>query len=195
MRFGSNGFGNVHPQFPTLFSSMIQVEATSSLKWALDKEIRSPLISSFCVGKFYLVFVRRHKIVVILQDWNWQNTSLGSVISSCRRQDVFFKADLTSCSTLKSILHKYEQASRQLINAGKSSISFSAQKPQETHLSVKQSLGIAKEDRVGKYMDLPELFSKKNRELFSSILKRIKQRAASWSSRQLSPASKLTEGN
>ncbi|XP_013699656.2 uncharacterized protein LOC125596828 [Brassica napus] len=104
----------------------------------------------------------------------------------------FIKATTSNASTLHAILHQYELASGQLINTDKSSISFSAKTPQETRISVKQTLGIAKEGGVGKYLGLPELFTRKKRDLFSSIVERIKIKAASWSSRRLSAAGKLT---
>ena len=104
----------------------------------------------------------------------------------------FIKATTSNASTLHAILQQYELASGQLINLDKSSISFSAKTPQETRISVKQTLGIAKEGGVGKYLGLPELFTRKKRDLFSSIVERIKIKAASWSSRRLSPAGKLT---
>lgn len=104
----------------------------------------------------------------------------------------FLKANAANSTALHSILHDYELASGQLINTNKSSISFSAKTPQEMCISVKQTLGIAKEGGVGKYLGLPELFTRRKRDLFSSIVDRIKLKAASWSSRQLSPAGKLT---
>lgn len=104
----------------------------------------------------------------------------------------FLKASVASCTTLQLILHSYELASGQLINASKSSTSFSAKTPQETRISVKQTLGIAQEGGVGKYLGLLELFTRKKRDLFSSIVDRIKIKAASWSSRYLSSAGKLT---
>lgn len=104
----------------------------------------------------------------------------------------FVRADLRSCNTLKAILKDYESASGQLINTSKSYISFSAKTPQETRLRVKNTLGIAKEGGVGKYLGLPELFTRKKRDIFISIVDRIILRAASWSTRRLSGAGKLT---
>lgn len=54
-------------------------------------------------------------------------------------------------------------------------------------------LGIDKEGGVGKFLGLPKLFSRKKRDLFTFIVNRIKLRAASWSTRQLSSAGKLTK--
>lgn len=104
----------------------------------------------------------------------------------------FTKANAESCETLALILRDYEEASGQMINATKSSISFSSRTPQETRTRVKSILGIEKEGGVGKYLGLPELFTRRKRDLFSSIVDRIKLRAASCSTRRLSPAGKLT---
>lgn len=43
-----------------------------------------------------------------------------------------------------------------------------------------------------KYLGLPELFGRTKKDLFASIVDRIKQRAFCWSSRQLSAAGKFT---
>lgn len=104
----------------------------------------------------------------------------------------FTMATTGSCESLALILRDYEKASGQRINAAKSSISFSSRTPQETRSRVKLILGIDKEGGVGKYLGLPELFSRRKRDLFSSIVDRIRLRAASWSTRRLSPAKKLT---
>ncbi|XP_009107743.1 uncharacterized protein LOC103833410 [Brassica rapa] len=105
---------------------------------------------------------------------------------------IFTKASTENCSALTLILKDYEKASGQLINATKSSISFSSKTPRETRARVKLLLGIEKEGGTGKYLGLPELFSRRKRDLFSSIVDRIKLRAAAWSTCRLSSAGKLT---
>lgn len=104
----------------------------------------------------------------------------------------FLKSDEQSCSTLADILHQYKIASGQTINTNKSAITFSAKTTQETRSRVKQFLGIANEGGVGKYLGLPEHFGRRKRDLFTSIVDRIWQQAASWSNRFLSSAWKMT---
>ncbi|XP_010463404.1 PREDICTED: uncharacterized protein LOC104744076 [Camelina sativa] len=104
----------------------------------------------------------------------------------------FIRADQHSCLTLKNILHKYEAASGQKINQSKSSITFSAKTPMYMRTQAKDVLEIQKEGGQGKYLGLPELFGRKKKDLFTSIVDRIKQKALSWSSRFLSTAGKLT---
>lgn len=73
---------------------------------------------------------------------------------------IFTKASAENCTFLTSILRDYERASGQLINTAKSSISFSSKTPQATRDRVKLILGIEKEGGVGKYLGLPELFTR-----------------------------------
>ncbi|KAL9280963.1 putative RNA-directed DNA polymerase [Arabidopsis thaliana] len=103
----------------------------------------------------------------------------------------FCRCDLQSCRELLGILQKYEQASGQKINEQKSAITFSSKTSMETRERVKRELKITKEGCQGKYLGLPELFGRKKRDLFTSIVDRIKQRGLSWSSKLLSAAGKL----
>ncbi|KAL0771040.1 hypothetical protein Bca101_036191 [Brassica carinata] len=103
----------------------------------------------------------------------------------------FLKTDQDSCTALINILRSYEQASGQKINVTKSSITFATKTPEETRSRVKSFLGIVKEGGTGKYLGLPELFGRRKKYLFTSIVDRIRVKANSYSSRLLSPAGKL----
>lgn len=105
---------------------------------------------------------------------------------------IFTKSNSRCCSSLVSILNKYEAASGQKINPDKSSITFSTQTPVAVKNRVRTQLGIHNERGVGKYLGLPEHFGRKKKDLFASIVGKIKQRAVSWSTRQLSTAGKAT---
>ena len=104
----------------------------------------------------------------------------------------FAKTSPTSVGALKEVLRKYEMASGQMINTSKSAITFAKKTPPAIRNRVKTSLGITKEGGVGKYLGLPEHFGRRRRDLFTSIVDRIRQKAASWSTRQLSAGGKLT---
>ncbi|WZZ22713.1 hypothetical protein YC2023_124100 [Brassica napus] len=103
----------------------------------------------------------------------------------------FLQADKENCATLKTILNKYEQASGQSINKDKSAISFSRKAPSSLKLMVKEALQIHKEGGAGKYLGLPEHFGRRKKDLFSSIVDRIKQKARGWTNKFLSTAGKL----
>lgn len=103
----------------------------------------------------------------------------------------FGKSNATSCTTLLSILDRYEKASGQCINRTKSAVTFSSKTNQECRTRVKRELNINKEGGIGKYLGLPEHFGRKKRDIFASIVDRIRQRSQSWTSRFLSGAGKM----
>ncbi|CAE5959180.1 unnamed protein product [Arabidopsis arenosa] len=84
-----------------------------------------------------------------------------------------------------------QQPEGQLINKQKSSVFFSRRTSTEIRINVKKWLQIDREGGVGKYLGLPELFGQKKKDLFASIVDRIRQKAISWSSRFLSSAGKM----
>lgn len=102
----------------------------------------------------------------------------------------FCQSSASSVSTLKEIISTYEEVSGQQINYSKSSITFSAKTPGEVKRRVKTDLNIESEGGIGKYLGLPELFGRKKRDIFASIVDRIRQRIGHWSTRFLSGAGK-----
>ncbi|WZZ14296.1 hypothetical protein YC2023_107385 [Brassica napus] len=105
---------------------------------------------------------------------------------------IFTKTNPLFCTALINILQSYERASWQMINDQKSSISFSGKTPVDIRVRVKEQLGIDKEGGVGKYLGLPEHFDRRKNNLFASIVDRMKQKAANWSTQFLSTAGKAT---
>ncbi|XP_048621848.1 uncharacterized protein LOC125591512 [Brassica napus] len=103
----------------------------------------------------------------------------------------FLKAERESTLALKEIMHRYGTASGQSINFEKSSVTFSRRAPAELKNMVHTELQIQKEGGVGKYLGLPEIFGRKKKDMFSSIVDRIVQKASSWSNRYLSAAGKM----
>ena len=103
----------------------------------------------------------------------------------------FLKADPENATALQSILTSYETAAGQSINTSKSSITFSRRAPNSVKTQIKDCLQIQKEGGTGKYLGLPEVFGRRKRDLFTSIVDRIKIKASSWSKRHLSAAGKM----
>lgn len=97
----------------------------------------------------------------------------------------FCRTNSTSVKALLEILSAYELASGQRINPLKSGITFSNKAPQALKDKRMNDLGIHKEGRTGKYLGLPEHFGRKKRDTFTSIVDKIRARAASWSNRRL----------
>lgn len=102
----------------------------------------------------------------------------------------FCKSDPDSCLSLASILQRYEDASGQYINRQKSAITFSAKTPLGTRVRVKDFLQIESEGGVGKYLGLPEHFTRRKRDIFASLVDKLRQREHSWSTRFLNGAGK-----
>lgn len=102
----------------------------------------------------------------------------------------FCKSSLAEVLKLKEIIGTYEAVSGQRINLLKSSVTYSAKTPAEVKTRVKETLGIQAEGGIGKYLGLPELFGRKKRDIFASILDRIRQKINSWTTRFLSGAGK-----
>lgn len=103
----------------------------------------------------------------------------------------FLDANRENCAALTSILDKYETASGQAISKEKSAITFSRKTPASLKRFIKGELQIQKEGGTGKYLGLPEHFGRKKRDIFSSIVDKIKQKARGWSNKFLSSAGKM----
>ncbi|WZZ38588.1 hypothetical protein YC2023_034847 [Brassica napus] len=104
---------------------------------------------------------------------------------------MFFCKSKPSCvAALVKILATYEAVSGQKINPQKSAITFSAKTPATVRARVKEAMSISLEGGTGKYLGLPEQFGRRKRDIFASILDRIRQKAHSWTVRFLSGAGK-----
>lgn len=104
---------------------------------------------------------------------------------------MFFCKSKPSCvSALMKILSLYESVSGQRINPHKSAITFSAKTPEAVRDRVKGTMEIYTEGGVGKYLGLPEQFGRRKRDIFASILDRIRQKSHSWTTKFLSGAGK-----
>ncbi|WZZ36966.1 hypothetical protein YC2023_020367 [Brassica napus] len=102
----------------------------------------------------------------------------------------FTLSDQSSCSNLLAILARYERASGQCISTSKLAITFLSKTPLPAKNRVKLTLSIDKEGGIGKYLGLPEHFGRRKRNIFNSIIDRIRQKVLSWSTRFLSGAGK-----
>ena len=104
---------------------------------------------------------------------------------------MFFCKFKPACVTaLMKILSIYEAVSGQRINPQKYAITFSARTPELTRARVKETMEIYTEGGIGKYLGLLEQFGRKKRNIFASILDRIRQKSHSWRTKFLSGAGK-----
>lgn len=102
----------------------------------------------------------------------------------------FCKANAACCETLSKILSRYEAVSGQCISVQKSSITFSSKTPTNIKQKMKRLMRIPNEGGIGKYLGLPEHFGRRKRDIFSSIVDRIRLKAKRWSTVFLSSVGK-----
>ena len=103
----------------------------------------------------------------------------------------FGKSNATSYETLLAIINKYESVSGQRINKVKSAVTFSSKTNAEAKARVKCKLEINNKGGIGKYLGLPEHFGRRKRDIFASIVDRIRQRSHGWTAKYLSGAGKM----
>ncbi|WZZ24801.1 hypothetical protein YC2023_008202 [Brassica napus] len=102
----------------------------------------------------------------------------------------FTRSNRSSCINLLTLLKRYERASGQCISPTKSAFTFLSKTPLAAKDWVKRTMSIEKEGGIGKYLGLPEHFGRRKRDIFNSIIDRIRQKVLSWLTRFLSGAGK-----
>lgn len=97
---------------------------------------------------------------------------------------------MLQCQVFKEVLQKYAEATGQVINLNKSSLTFGKKVDQNLKLSIQNSLGIFAEGGAGTYLGLPECFSGSKVEMLAYIQEKMKGRMSGWYTRFLSQAGK-----
>ena len=101
---------------------------------------------------------------------------------------VFYRAFVSECVKLQSILYDYELASGQSINKGKTNIFFSTNTSHQTQAAIKSFLGIPSIQRFEQYLGLPSLIAQAKKKSFSVIKERIWKKLKGWKEKLLSQA-------
>ncbi|XP_010507236.1 PREDICTED: uncharacterized protein LOC104783832 [Camelina sativa] len=100
------------------------------------------------------------------------------------------KAEEAQCVAINNILKIYGEATGQMINLDKSSITFAAKVEEGIKAQVKAIMGIDKEGGAGTYLGLPECFSGSKTDMLEYINDRMKNRLSGWFARSLSSGGK-----
>lgn len=98
-----------------------------------------------------------------------------------------FKADI---SQFQEVLQKYGDATGQLINLNKSSLTFGKKVNQDLKNQIQNMLGMFAEGGAGTYLGLPKCFSGSKVEMLAYIQEKMKGRMSGWYTRLFSQACK-----
>ena len=103
---------------------------------------------------------------------------------------LFCRATLMQWNHLSAILQLYEEASRQKMNANKTTIFFSRNTAVTDKEQIKEVAGIPTNQRYDKYLGLPSLVGRSRMKAFKSITDRVWKRLQDWKVKFLSQAGK-----
>lgn len=104
----------------------------------------------------------------------------------------FFKAIQTEASNMKSILHKYEMLSGQMMNFNKFDVIFSPNTCTEDRTFLCECLGVRQGEKLGKYLGMPMCVGKNKMEVFGFVSDRVQSKLQGSWNKELSKPGKLT---
>lgn len=91
-----------------------------------------------------------------------------------------YKADIYQCQIFQDLLHKYGEATRQVINLLKSSLTFGKNISLNLKEHIQSKIHIYSEGGAGTYLGLPECFSGSKVEMLAYIQEKMKGMMSSW---------------
>lgn len=112
----------------------------------------------------------------------------------CFADDLILLAEASEAQIgiIRSVLERSCTASGQKVSLEKSKIYFSANVPREFRKLISTASGIQSTCDLGKYLGLPVLQKRLNKETFGEVVARVSSRMAGWKGRVLSTAGRLT---
>ena len=101
---------------------------------------------------------------------------------------LLYRDNDTDCQAVMDILTKYEQASSQKINRGKTQLFSNSNTDMKTKNKVKDQLGVEAVTQYEKYLELPSFVGRGKKESFSYIRERVWHKIQGWKEKLLSQA-------
>lgn len=98
---------------------------------------------------------------------------------------------MTELEVIQGILEVYEQASRQQINRGKTTLFFSKAIAEETKEEIINFLGVLEIKEYEKYLGLPVVVGRKKKASLNYIKERVWNKLQGWKERLLSQAGRV----
>ncbi|KAG7579386.1 Ribonuclease H domain [Arabidopsis thaliana x Arabidopsis arenosa] len=130
------------------------------------------------------------------KDWKPISISRGGPKLShiCFADDLilFAEASITQIRVIRGVLEEFCKASGQKVSLEKSKKFFSENVSRDLEKMISDESGIKATRDLGKYLGMPVLQKRINKETFRYVLERASTRLAGWKSRVLSMAGRLT---
>ncbi|CAA7057594.1 unnamed protein product [Microthlaspi erraticum] len=105
---------------------------------------------------------------------------------------LFAEASVAQILVIRRILEKFCQASGQKVSLEKSKFFFSENVSRELSSAVSAESGIQATRELEKYLGMPILQKRINKETFGTVLERMSSKLAGWKGRMLSLAGRIT---
>lgn len=105
---------------------------------------------------------------------------------------LFAEASVAQVRVIRRVLERFCVASGQKVSLEKSKIFFSNNVSRDMEILISAESGIGSTRELGKYLGMPILQKRINKETFGEVLERVSSRLAGWKSRSLSLAGRLT---
>ncbi|KAG7564477.1 Ribonuclease H-like superfamily [Arabidopsis suecica] len=119
--------------------------------------------------------------------WNGEKTESFKPLRGLRQE-----ASVAQVRVIRRVLEKFCLASGQKVSLEKSKIFFSDNVSRDLGQLISDESGIASTRDLGKYLGMPVLQKRINKDTFGEILERISTRLAGWKGRMLSLAGRIT---
>ena len=103
---------------------------------------------------------------------------------------MFCNARGSKAQKLKDVLVSYSNASGQVINFDKSSISFSPRVSENIRQEIKDILEVREKESDSKYLGLPSFVGRKKKEVFAYLRERVWSKIQGWKTKLLSRSGK-----
>ncbi|CAA7037248.1 unnamed protein product [Microthlaspi erraticum] len=139
-----------------------------------------------------------HLVENAIGEGKWKPISLsrgGPKLSHmCFADDLilFAEASVSQIRVIRGVLERFCLASGQKVSLEKSKIYFSANVARELRDEISGASGIQPTCDLGKYLGMPVLHKRLNKETFGEVVARVSARMAGWKGRVLSMAGRLT---
>ncbi|XP_057747786.1 uncharacterized protein LOC130966983 [Arachis stenosperma] len=152
----------------------------------------SPYIFVLCIERL------SHLINKLIHEKQWEPIMLsrgGPKISHlCFADDLvlFAKADMKQVQIIKNALSLFCGCSGQKVNLGKSCVFFSSNVNHNTRHHLSQELGINLTVNLGKYLGVPLIHERCNKQHFQFIIDKMQSKLSSWNRKTLSLAGRCT---